>query len=71
MVKYLIIRGADVNVKENSMGLSALSAAASGGHAATVLLLLNAGATDKANAYMLAEKYHRQDIMEMIKASAG
>lgn len=69
VVKYLISKKADVNVKENSIGLTALSAAASGGHAATVLLLLNAGATDIPGAYMYAEQYHRQDIMEMLKAA--
>ncbi len=70
VVKYLISKGADINVRENSMNLSPLSAAASGGYADTVLVLLNAGATDTANAYIYAEKYHRRDIMEMLKNSA-
>ncbi len=70
VVNYLISKGADVNVKENSLHLSALSAAAAGGHADTVLLLLNAGATDTAGAYMYAEQYHRRDIMEMLQAAA-
>lgn len=38
-----------------------------GGHTETVQLLLNAGATDTANAYMQAEQYHRTDIMGLLK----
>lgn len=67
VVKYLISKGADVNVKEKSMNLSALSAAASRGHLDTVRILLDAGATDTANAYMYAEKYRRTQVMEMLR----
>ncbi len=67
VVKLLLRHGARVNIREKSMGITALSGAASNGHKETVLVLIKAGAKDYKGAIQWAKKYRRSEIVEILR----
>ncbi len=67
VVRLLLRHGAKVNIRDRSMGVTALSGAASNGHKATVLALLAAGAKDYKGAIHWAKKYHRSEMVELLR----